>query len=70
LGFRLALRLGWLRLVLAAYKYLLVIGEGIANQQTIFRADVMSLTGTWCLPSQTGRAFGVPLAGYKTVDTM
>jgi hypothetical protein len=39
--------------LLAAYKYLLVIGEGIAIQQTISTPGVMSLTRPWCLSSQT-----------------
>lgn len=36
-----------------ACEYLLVVGEGIANQQTTWPADVMSLTGLWRLSSQT-----------------
>jgi hypothetical protein len=40
--------------VRVACKYLLVFGRGAANQQTTSAGDVMSLTGAWCLSSQTG----------------
>jgi hypothetical protein len=48
--------------LLAAYKYLLVMGRGIAIQQTIFTQGVMSLTLPWCLSSQTADSGGVSIS--------